>query len=346
MDLGQGEIYFISERDGASNTGFIKIGLVRERDGRDSFDRIKEHQTGNPRKLQMLAFVKTVLVSTVENSLHREFAASRMEGEWFQLDDSALSQAMTRCRNLAESYTSHVPTLTVADALQAEQSTSHVIGATSEHTTWQLQFLRAQLGAKLIDTVADEFRDYLRALYREGKDVSPFAKVKEQQGSKRFNQSLFKEKFPTLWEQFTTEVSRPVGPFSVRKLANVDLLDCPDLRELQTLIFPLREALGSGNLWTEVCETAHSRYLDLLSWESYFDEQQLLAGAYLKVACDTNEGITGVCNWKRTWKSELKFSSESAKKSYPEEYEQCSALTSPSTPVKIRRGSLLEASSE
>ena len=346
MELGQGEIYFIAERDGFSNTGFIKIGLVRERDGRDSYDRIKEHQTGNPRTLQMLEYVKTVLVSTVENTLHREYAATRAEGEWFELDKSALDGAISRCKDLAASYATHVPTLTAAHALGAEQSAAGEVAATADNTDWQTQYLRAQLGNKLIDSVTDEFKAYLSGLYREGKDVGPFAKIKEQQGSKRFKQARFKEQFPNLWEQFTTEVSRPAGAFSVEKLSDVDLLDSDDLRELQALIVPLQEAIGSASSWQKVCETAHSKYLDLLSWEAYFDERLLVAGAYLKVACGKSEGIAGVCKWKRTIKTEIKFLSEAAKKAYPEEYEQSSALTASSTPVRIRRGSILETSSD
>jgi len=118
MELGQGEIYFIAERDGSSNTGFIKIGLVRERDGRNSYDRIKEHQTGNPRPLELLNVVKTVLVSTVENTLHREYAGRRVSGEWFKLDQPALADAVARCRILAETYAAHIPALEAANALE------------------------------------------------------------------------------------------------------------------------------------------------------------------------------------------------------------------------------------
>jgi len=346
MELGQGEIYFIAERDGASNTGFIKIGLVRDRDGRDSYDRIKEHQTGNPRTLQMLEYVKTVLVSTVENTLHREYAATRAEGEWFQLDEAALNGAISRCKDLAASYATHVPTLIAAYELGTEQSGVGEVSSTAADAEWQTQYLRAQLGNKLIAGVTDEFKAYLSNLYREGKDVGPFAKIKEQQGSKRFKQGLFREQFPDLWEQFTTEVSKPVGTFSVEKLSDIDLLDSDDLRELQALIVPLQEVIGSGSSWQKVCETAHSRYLDLLSWEAYFDERLLVAGAYLKVACGKTEGVAGVCKWKRTVKTDVKFLSEAAKKAYPEEYEQCTAVTASSTPVKIRRGSILEKSSD
>lgn len=76
MDQDRGEIYFIREHLGTGFSEFTKIGLVREKDGRSSADRIKEHQTGNPRPLESIKEVSTVFVSAVENTLHREFALS------------------------------------------------------------------------------------------------------------------------------------------------------------------------------------------------------------------------------------------------------------------------------
>ena len=50
-----GEIYFIREIDylTSQKTPFVKIGLVRYSDKRDSWGRLYEHQTGNPRKLDL-----------------------------------------------------------------------------------------------------------------------------------------------------------------------------------------------------------------------------------------------------------------------------------------------------
>ena len=70
MELGQGEIYFVTEHDGAGHTEFVKIGLVGDAEGRSSLGRMKEHQTGNPRPLKLLDVVKTVFVTTVESRLH------------------------------------------------------------------------------------------------------------------------------------------------------------------------------------------------------------------------------------------------------------------------------------
>ena len=49
MDHDRGEIYRIREQLVGGYSEFTKIGLVREKEGRSSADRAKEHQTGDPR---------------------------------------------------------------------------------------------------------------------------------------------------------------------------------------------------------------------------------------------------------------------------------------------------------
>ena len=57
-----GFIYFMTERDlfGYPCGPYVKIGLVKGNDdGRSSFERRKEHQTGNPREIIIEAEVET-----------------------------------------------------------------------------------------------------------------------------------------------------------------------------------------------------------------------------------------------------------------------------------------------
>ena len=57
-------IYFMTERDlfGYPCGPYVKIGLVKGNDdGRSSFERRKEHQTGNPREIIIEAEVELVL---------------------------------------------------------------------------------------------------------------------------------------------------------------------------------------------------------------------------------------------------------------------------------------------
>ena len=67
MILTPGQLYFINEQDVKTGTrsNYYKIGIVRDADGRDSKNRLLEHQTGNPRKL---CIVEALSMPAVEAS--------------------------------------------------------------------------------------------------------------------------------------------------------------------------------------------------------------------------------------------------------------------------------------
>ena len=72
-------VYFITD-----GHGHIKIGKAD-----DTYQRLKELQTGNPYKL---SFLLTVMLDSVsdafdlEQRLHSKFSEYRMEGEWFEAE--------------------------------------------------------------------------------------------------------------------------------------------------------------------------------------------------------------------------------------------------------------------
>ena len=77
----EGWLYFIGE---AGLTSFVKIGFTKYRPEL----RLKQLQTGNPRKLMLLYARKFPEVMEVESRLHVQFDEDRVEGEWFRLSKS------------------------------------------------------------------------------------------------------------------------------------------------------------------------------------------------------------------------------------------------------------------
>ena len=78
MDYVSGEIYFVRERTDNGFSPFVKIGLVHGI--RDSLTRLKEHQTGNPRRLFIdeKQVVRTEAVDRVEAQMHKIFSPKRV----------------------------------------------------------------------------------------------------------------------------------------------------------------------------------------------------------------------------------------------------------------------------
>ena len=82
QDLGQ--IYFLDEIDPRGpKSNYIKIGKISPNDkGRSSLDRLKEHQTGNPRQLNERYVLGTLAdVSKLESILHNSFSTRRIRDE-------------------------------------------------------------------------------------------------------------------------------------------------------------------------------------------------------------------------------------------------------------------------
>ena len=71
---------------------YVKIGLVKGNDaGRSSFERRKEHQTGNPREIIVEAEIKTYAqVSILESLIHQRLANHRIHGEWFNYGEDGI----------------------------------------------------------------------------------------------------------------------------------------------------------------------------------------------------------------------------------------------------------------
>lgn len=69
----KGFVYFVQAEDG----GPIKIGWAQ-----DVASRVRQLQVGQSRRLRVIDAIKCS--RTYERKLHRQFAASRLFGEWFE----------------------------------------------------------------------------------------------------------------------------------------------------------------------------------------------------------------------------------------------------------------------
>jgi hypothetical protein len=73
-----------------------KIGITT----RTIEKRLKELQTGNSEKIDIIKSFKTDHYFAVESWLHRKFKSKRLEGEWFDLDDSIISEFDNMCKEI------------------------------------------------------------------------------------------------------------------------------------------------------------------------------------------------------------------------------------------------------
>lgn len=84
--MTKGFVYIIKEEDGSP---LYKIGKAKDIDSR-----IGSMQTGNPRRLLVIAQELVPDNHAMEQGLHRKFESKRKEGEWFALNAKELKEAI------------------------------------------------------------------------------------------------------------------------------------------------------------------------------------------------------------------------------------------------------------
>jgi len=133
MPLTAGELYALGELDHRTHTPtpFVKIGIVRENDTRDTTRRIAEHQTGNPRQIVRLGVVATPNVERVETTMHGLHAPVGVGGEWFELTGDHLEATLRQAEQLAVTMRHAQSSLTAAESLGKQESVDHAVAADS-----------------------------------------------------------------------------------------------------------------------------------------------------------------------------------------------------------------------
>tara|TARA_R110000772_G_scaffold184082_4_gene295187 strand:- start:84 stop:398 length:315 start_codon:yes stop_codon:yes gene_type:complete len=73
-----------------------KIGVT----SRGVEKRIKQLQTGNSERIEVIQTFPSVFNRKIESSLHRKYETKRLEGEWFQLDNEDVDKFINECQKI------------------------------------------------------------------------------------------------------------------------------------------------------------------------------------------------------------------------------------------------------
>lgn len=97
-----GEVYFITfiDQSTGKSQGYYKIGIVRN--ARDTAERIREHQTGNPHRVIPYHIIKTDAPMLVEQLLHATYAKQKASTEWFKFTDQERDDAIKEGERLSQ----------------------------------------------------------------------------------------------------------------------------------------------------------------------------------------------------------------------------------------------------
>lgn len=295
-----GEIYFIRERDYITGevSPYVKIGLTR--DDRVSAARQGDHQTGNPRELFLHHAEKVDMVQTVEKTLHWQFAAKRVTGEWFLLDDVLLAEAVTKCQTLGLEFQSHVDAICAAEQLAGVPSHGEPIAASTEALEWWRKHQVADQIVSLCDDAVAKYKDLLKSEIQDGKDVGTAAKPSAQ-SKPYFDEKGFREKYPEMWRAHLGP-SSVGGTFRVTAMKESELLVNPEVAAEISIIETFESSIGEYVRKRITLDQLSKGYIEFLSRTEYHRTRELLAKHYLMSICGDTPGIIGVCKWERTEK--------------------------------------------
>ncbi len=322
-----GVLYIIGERSHRGTpTGLYKIGIVRENESARSVEeRLREHQTGNPRELFVAHYESAPLVERLETLLHGQFATRRIGGEWFELPDCNLDDVITT----AALHISDARTLTPVIQQAAELTTMLSNGVIATPKTDHLQLHEEILGVRLqlnvVNEVMDRLVDQLLAAQQTQQPARPWVHIEYKAPRRTFATKAFAAAHPEMYDRFQVEQESFTKTFRVTspKGATLDLSDLnPALAETLHLADALESTTAEG-------EAIHSTYLKLLEMHALLNWRNEILEVHLRTACGENEAISGICTWKRETITRSRFDTDGLKNDHPDLWEQFAPVGEP-----------------
>jgi len=337
IKLTPGNIYFIRDIDYLTGEigKYVKIGIVTNE--RKTEDRLKDHQTGNPRGIYPVAEVKDVpFVERLETQLHYEYNHKWITGEWFLLDDAEVKLVVCRAEELKTQQLSDQPFIEHA-LLKLHKAVSNGKLKKANESAKKLEtdilHLKSELN-KLDARIEISKNAFYQHLGAHG-SIDKILKIKHTPSTLKFNEAEFAAAHPKLFAQLTI----PRDP-AFKHTFNYTNISSTSLKNTDPTLHANKAAITKATYSTVQLagiqdrtvdlERMHAEHLILLR-EAKLKEYALEMLEYrLQHLVGTYDGIEGICLWKRHYTDQpAAFSAAALKLKHPKLYEKF--LTKPST---------------
>lgn len=317
-----GEVYFIRERDrlDGANSQNVKIGIVKDV-ARDSQERLKDHQTGNPRDLELHHVTQTPGPHRVETFLHQKFGPNRVRSEWFRLSDEELETAVQTAERMALEAFTQFQFFTRAEELKKVVSSPEKIAASEESTRWIIEWSKATAALKICKQMSDNYKDLTRQLTPDDREQVELEElvVTEWYTKKKFDKGKFAEKYPGLLEKYNV-VDLTVGGNCVKKSHDVDLAEVD--RDLTVFSLSFQDSCDQVKRGEAVFGDLFDLHQILERFIGSYTWDEEVADAHLRVICGPSAGIDGQVTWNRTTRERTTLDEEWLESDHPEKYRE------------------------
>jgi T5orf172 domain len=317
-----GEIYFIRERDLLSHkvTDYVKVGLVREKDDRDSNERLLEHQTGNPRELFIEEQIKTPAVSAIEGVLHGRYAANRVSGEWFEFTEKLLRQCIAEARDLAEEAKANISIIAEAARLKDVASTGDAIAPSPEIEEFHLLYSNASFCLSECKQREKTLKMLFIAAEEADEEVGHLIERQERKAKVTLDKEALQAKHPKIYAKYLNVVLSTSGRATFTSAADEEIsmsLLGPDTDQFMADLDEALTKVENGESHVDLLQGFNLRLTELSTAAEWHQE---IAMANIKAFCGAAPGITGILKWVRSAVSKEVFDEKLFKESEPELY--------------------------
>jgi len=282
---------------------------------RDIASRLQELEKESPIRLEVRHAIQARDSRLLEAHLHHRMALHRVIGEWFAFSEKELSLAVEQGEKFNRDLTtapfessrrtdqmaSNRRWLDLSDSLETAASVLPIYPRILE-----LLRKRQELREKTNDIRSRLCSLTGKTLGIEGVTVRSIIRDEPY-----FRYSDFAQRYPELYEKFSKPVFCRDFMFdepAIRRIipAPDETRPGPSPRELRGItIKPARQAL-----------VLHRQHLEILSESEDTESQLFLLGLQLKQICAENEGIDGLCTYRRRW--ERRLDHDALQRSHPE----------------------------
>ena len=326
VNLTPGTLYFINEHDvkTGERTSYYKVGIVRDSDSRNAIKRLLEHQTGNPRKLTVVSELYTPGVEYIETTLHKLYARNLIFGEWMDLTQPELNNVIKRATELKHEFELLLPSIQLVKDLSKIISNGKILPCSEEANTLAQQAHTYRSIIKTCNSLTERYREFLEEAIDEGVELPENTKKQPRAGAIKFDEKLFAERYPDLYEKYVLDKTSISGSFRyVKSKLDIEVSSVLSVEEQESLS-KFSDLIESPVKNLEYAFTLQDAHLKVVELSRFAEWNEMIVKVKLQVLNGENDGIESICSWKRIEKAEQKLDSKLVKNNHPEEYAECS----------------------
>jgi hypothetical protein len=333
ISLTAGELYVVGETD--PRTGkeapFVKVGIVRDNENRTTDQRLKEHQTGNPRLLRVRGIVKSPMVERVETALHDRFAPHRVSGEWFHMDAGEVAEVLSTATTMAKRAKRCLPFVTESAELKKVVSDDTVLPADKLTTKLFTACTEADALLKRCGQAAAAVRTALIEARGSKIDVSDYLRLTEKTGSFSIDQPALEQAHPKIFKRFQVTKEQLTQRFALASVSGTSLDLVTVHPELADCIAQIESRAAAVTRKGTGFDKLHGSYLTLVCLQAPIEWDRELAEEELRARCGRASAIEGICKWRRTMSLKTSFDTTAFKQQHPDLAETFGVLKSGTT---------------